>query len=121
MNSKFRLLSLAFFVLAASSLCRATGCGAWHNHPVVTGACVVIGWKSKYTGDYSKGSAVPQDNITAITQFGTDLRGARTFGGSFKVFGANGISIRGYINVKVVNGVATQVTFTGSALYRIFA
>lgn len=120
MSKRFRLLSLTIIALAASSVCQA----CWYNHPVVTSGCVVIGWKSKYSDtptSYQKGGAVPAVNITAIKQYGTDLIGANCFGGSFKVYGANGISVRGYINVKVVNSVATQVTFTSSALYRIFS
>lgn len=124
MKLKFRLLLVVFLMSAFSNVSRATfsDCGdTWFNHPVVTTACVVTGWKSKYTGAYKKGAAVPQDNINAIKQYGTDLTGWNCFGGSFKVFYSNGISVRGYINVKVVNGVATQVTFTSSALYRIFS
>lgn len=126
MHYRLRVLSLAFLAFTAASVCRATfDCGGyWYNHPVVTSGCVVIGWKitgSHSPTTYQKGGAVPAANIDAIKHYGSDLYGANTFGGSFIVRGANGISVRGYINVKVVNGVATQVTFTNSALYRIFS
>jgi hypothetical protein len=124
MKLKFRLLSVVLAMLAFSNVGHATfsDCGeTWFNHPVVTSASAVIGWKSKYTGAYKKGAAVPQDNINAIKQYVTDLTGWNCFGGSFKVYYSNGISVRGYINVKVVNGAVSQVTFTSSALYRIFS
>ncbi|HEX2853307.1 MAG TPA: hypothetical protein VHO24_08715 [Opitutaceae bacterium] len=106
--------------MAVTSISQA----CWYNHPVVTSGSVVVGWKSKYSDTptaYEKGGAVPYVNIVAIKQYGTDLPGTGVFGGSFKVYYANGTSVRGYINVKVVNGVATQVTFTTSALYVVFA
>jgi hypothetical protein len=121
MIKRFRLLSVTIFALAVSSVSQA----CWYNHPIVTNGCVVIGWKSKYSDtptSYEKGGAVPYVNIVAIKQYGTVIGASykKTYGGSFKVYGAGGYSTRGYINVKVVNGVVTQVTFTTSALYVVF-